>query len=91
MNQLLIPVVTSPCFGALIATQEENRILASLITPSKLNFSWTLLSLEDITRAKVAQTFGSGRIIVLSKSLMKRLESSLLEQINYEKVRKLFT
>ena len=44
-----------------------------------------------ITRAKVAQTFGSGRIIVLSKSLMKRLESSLLEQINYEKVRKLFT
>jgi len=37
------------------------------------------------TRAKVAQTFGSGRIIVLSKSLMKRLERSLLEQINYEK------
>ena len=30
------------------------------------------------TRAKVAQTFGSGRTTVLSKLLMKRLESSWL-------------
>ena len=41
------------------------------------------------TRAKVAQYFGSGRTLVLSRSLMKRLESSLLEQITFEKVSKL--
>ena len=52
---------------------------------------YMFVSVIRIIRAKVAQIFGSGRIIVLSKSLMKRLESSLLEQINYEKVRKLFT
>ena len=43
------------------------------------------------TRAKVAQSFGSGRTLVLTRSLMKRLESSSLDQITYEKVRKLLS
>ena len=68
---------------------------------TQCEYVWKVIPCDDLfhlnihkevigkTRAKVAQTFSSRRTTVLSKSLMKRLKSSLIEQITYEKVRKL--
>ena len=56
---------------------ENNLMTFTLVIPVQF-YNFQTRTHTTSTRAKVAQTFGSGRIIVLRKSLMKRLESSWL-------------
>ena len=87
-NRKKVPLTMDIAHGYLEVTR---AYVIHIPTAAATATTATTPMLPILTRAKVAQTFGSGRIIVLKKSLMKRLESALLEQINYEKARKLFT